>query len=200
MEYGLRKSGLCYKGYVQLCGEVHIKRSKYRGTPFCKKYSVKYAKRWNFFLFQVSWIRRKDYHLLTVGLATYSSDDRFFTAHVHNPQVGTDTRWRMLHVTGNSALSGNIVFVFLKILMKTIVKCEIKSYKRGNIWITSQWDAFVKPLLVWKAIIITCLQRQLFSIQNAYAIVYCHPWAVWLHCTLSHYVINCKNFGKRYWT
>ncbi|PNF35363.1 hypothetical protein B7P43_G02577 [Cryptotermes secundus] len=34
----------------------------------------------------VSWIRRKDYHLLTVGLATYSSDDRFFTAHVHNAQ------------------------------------------------------------------------------------------------------------------
>jgi len=36
---------------------------------------------------QVSWIRRTDYHLLTVGLATYSSDDRFFTAHVHNTQV-----------------------------------------------------------------------------------------------------------------
>ncbi|XP_068081825.1 zwei Ig domain protein zig-8 [Anabrus simplex] len=34
----------------------------------------------------VSWIRRKDYHLLTVGLATYSSDDRFFTAHVRNTQ------------------------------------------------------------------------------------------------------------------
>ncbi|GLH01822.1 Limbic system-associated membrane protein, putative [Gryllus bimaculatus] len=34
----------------------------------------------------VSWIRRKDYRLLTVGLATYSSDDRFFTAHVRGPQ------------------------------------------------------------------------------------------------------------------
>ncbi|XP_054278192.1 zwei Ig domain protein zig-8-like [Macrosteles quadrilineatus] len=34
----------------------------------------------------VSWIRRTDYQLLTVGLATYSSDDRFFTAHVHNEQ------------------------------------------------------------------------------------------------------------------
>ncbi|CAB3381926.1 Hypothetical predicted protein [Cloeon dipterum] len=34
----------------------------------------------------VSWIRRKDYHLLTVGLATYSSDDRFFTAHVRHAQ------------------------------------------------------------------------------------------------------------------
>ncbi|GLH01820.1 Uncharacterized protein GBIM_07878 [Gryllus bimaculatus] len=35
---------------------------------------------------EVSWIRRKDYRLLTVGLATYSSDDRFFTAHVRGPQ------------------------------------------------------------------------------------------------------------------
>ncbi|XP_049964585.1 uncharacterized protein LOC126485023 [Schistocerca serialis cubense] len=34
----------------------------------------------------VSWIRRKDYRLLTVGLATYSSDDRFFTAHVRSQQ------------------------------------------------------------------------------------------------------------------
>ncbi|XP_075215045.1 zwei Ig domain protein zig-8-like [Lycorma delicatula] len=34
----------------------------------------------------VSWIRRKDYHLLTIGLATYSSDDRFFTTHVRNEQ------------------------------------------------------------------------------------------------------------------
>ncbi|XP_071439789.1 zwei Ig domain protein zig-8-like isoform X2 [Hetaerina americana] len=37
----------------------------------------------------VSWIRRKDYHLLTVGLATYSSDDRFFTAHVRHAQDWT---------------------------------------------------------------------------------------------------------------
>ncbi|EEB15730.1 limbic system-associated membrane protein precursor, putative [Pediculus humanus corporis] len=34
----------------------------------------------------VSWIRRKDFHLLTVGLATYSSDERFFTSHVLHPQ------------------------------------------------------------------------------------------------------------------
>jgi hypothetical protein len=36
---------------------------------------------------QVSWIRRKDYHLLTVGLATYSSDDRFLVEHVRHLQV-----------------------------------------------------------------------------------------------------------------
>ncbi|RZF43606.1 hypothetical protein LSTR_LSTR009409 [Laodelphax striatellus] len=34
----------------------------------------------------VSWIRRKDRHLLTINLATYSSDDRFFTSHVRNEQ------------------------------------------------------------------------------------------------------------------
>ncbi|KAG5683355.1 hypothetical protein PVAND_012641 [Polypedilum vanderplanki] len=30
----------------------------------------------------VSWIRRKDYHLLTVGLTTYSSDERFSALHL----------------------------------------------------------------------------------------------------------------------
>ncbi|XP_023705892.1 uncharacterized protein LOC111863630 [Cryptotermes secundus] len=34
----------------------------------------------------VSWIRRKDYHLLTVGLATYSSDDRFLVEHARHLQ------------------------------------------------------------------------------------------------------------------
>ncbi|XP_075214963.1 limbic system-associated membrane protein-like [Lycorma delicatula] len=34
----------------------------------------------------VSWIRRKDYHLLTVGLTTYSSDDRFLVEHARHLQ------------------------------------------------------------------------------------------------------------------
>ncbi|CAB3366561.1 Hypothetical predicted protein [Cloeon dipterum] len=34
----------------------------------------------------VSWIRRKDFHLLTVGLVTYSSDDRFFVEHTRHLQ------------------------------------------------------------------------------------------------------------------
>ncbi|XP_047118659.1 lachesin-like [Schistocerca piceifrons] len=34
----------------------------------------------------VSWIRRKDYHLLTVGLATYSSDSRFQIVHARHLQ------------------------------------------------------------------------------------------------------------------
>ncbi|XP_024084139.1 uncharacterized protein LOC106664048 [Cimex lectularius] len=32
----------------------------------------------------VSWVRRKDYHLLTVGLAPYAGDDRFHSAHPFN--------------------------------------------------------------------------------------------------------------------
>jgi hypothetical protein len=36
---------------------------------------------------QVSWIRRKDYHLLTVGLTTYSSDERFSAKHLQNSEV-----------------------------------------------------------------------------------------------------------------
>ncbi|GLV39768.1 defective proboscis extension response 13 [Carabus blaptoides fortunei] len=37
----------------------------------------------------VTWIRRKDYQLLTVGLTTYSSDERFFTAHGRNSEDWT---------------------------------------------------------------------------------------------------------------
>lgn len=33
---------------------------------------------------QVSWFRRKDYLLLTVGLSTYSSDDRFLVEHTRH--------------------------------------------------------------------------------------------------------------------
>lgn len=35
-------------------------------------------------LLQVSWFRRKDYQLLTVGLSTYSSDDRFLVEHTRH--------------------------------------------------------------------------------------------------------------------
>ncbi|XP_062541521.1 lachesin-like [Armigeres subalbatus] len=38
---------------------------------------------------KVSWIRRKDYHLLTVGLTTYSSDERFSATHLQNSEDWT---------------------------------------------------------------------------------------------------------------
>lgn len=34
--------------------------------------------------FQLSWFRKKDRTLLTVGLSTYSSDDRFFVEHTRH--------------------------------------------------------------------------------------------------------------------
>ncbi|KAI8423497.1 hypothetical protein MSG28_012610, partial [Choristoneura fumiferana] len=34
----------------------------------------------------ISWIRRKDYHLLTVGLTTYSSDQRFQAIHLQHSE------------------------------------------------------------------------------------------------------------------
>lgn len=39
---------------------------------------------------KVSWIRRKDYHLLTVGLTTYSSDERFSVIHYEESEVNDD--------------------------------------------------------------------------------------------------------------
>lgn len=35
----------------------------------------------------MSWIRRKDYHLLTVGLATYTGDERYQAIHIQNSEV-----------------------------------------------------------------------------------------------------------------
>ncbi|XP_049964587.1 zwei Ig domain protein zig-8-like [Schistocerca serialis cubense] len=37
----------------------------------------------------VSWIRRKDYHLLTVGLVTYTGDDRYQAIHVQHSEDWT---------------------------------------------------------------------------------------------------------------
>jgi len=36
---------------------------------------------YNIFLFQVSWVRHRDIHLLTVGRYTYTSDQRFEAMH-----------------------------------------------------------------------------------------------------------------------
>lgn len=36
---------------------------------------------------QVSWIRRKDYHLLTVSMTTYSSDERYSVTHLTHSEV-----------------------------------------------------------------------------------------------------------------
>lgn len=40
-----------------------------------------------FLLLQVSWIRRKDYHLLTVGLTSYTVDERYQPVHYQNSEV-----------------------------------------------------------------------------------------------------------------
>ncbi|RVE44185.1 hypothetical protein evm_011179 [Chilo suppressalis] len=40
----------------------------------------------------VTWIRKKDYSLLSVGLVTYSADSRFFSAHGRHVKKGS--RWR----------------------------------------------------------------------------------------------------------
>lgn len=44
-----------------------------------------------FLLLQVSWIRRKDYHLLTVGLTSYTVDERYQPVHYQNSEVNIIT-------------------------------------------------------------------------------------------------------------
>lgn len=38
----------------------------------------------SFITFQVSWIRKKDLHILTVGKFAYTKDDRYSTVHLEN--------------------------------------------------------------------------------------------------------------------
>ncbi|KAG8297744.1 hypothetical protein J6590_028576 [Homalodisca vitripennis] len=66
----------------------------------------------------VSWIRRTDYQLLTVGLATYSSDDRFFTAHVHN-----DQDWA-LHIK------------FAQMTDEGLYECQVSTHPPMSIFVT----------------------------------------------------------------
>ncbi|KAJ4434706.1 hypothetical protein ANN_23274 [Periplaneta americana] len=73
-----------------------------------------------FVTLQVSWIRRKDYHLLTVGLATYSSDDRFFTAHVRNTQD-----WA-LHVRYAKARDGGLY------------ECQVSTHPPSSLFVELQ--------------------------------------------------------------
>lgn len=45
---------------------------------------MNYQSNYFFSILQVSWIRRKDLHVLTVGSYTYTSDQRFTTIHLKN--------------------------------------------------------------------------------------------------------------------
>lgn len=51
-------------------GTFHIVSSNRNTSPYAMQ--------------QVSWIRRRDFQLLTVGLSTYSSDDRFLVEHARH--------------------------------------------------------------------------------------------------------------------
>lgn len=43
---------------------------------------------------QVSWVRRRDYHLITVGLSLYTSDQRYQVRYVNKDKVGWVLHWR----------------------------------------------------------------------------------------------------------
>lgn len=51
----------------------------------CQRFNL--IKKKHFLDFQVSWIRRKDYHLLTVGSTTYTGDERFSALHQEESEV-----------------------------------------------------------------------------------------------------------------
>lgn len=60
-----------------------INLSAKRHYFICKQAAI-LTKNIDFFGLQVSWIRRKDFQLLTVGLSTHSSDKRFLVEHTRH--------------------------------------------------------------------------------------------------------------------
>ncbi|XP_022920013.1 limbic system-associated membrane protein isoform X2 [Onthophagus taurus] len=65
----------------------------------------------------VSWIRRKDYHLLTVGLTTYSSDERFQAIHLQHSE---DWTLQIKYVQARDA---------------GVYECQVSSHPPTNIFI-----------------------------------------------------------------
>lgn len=56
---------------TQLCGRHRLRQDVRNGR----------REMWSFLFFQVSWVRHRDIHLLTVGVETYTSDQRFVASH-----------------------------------------------------------------------------------------------------------------------
>lgn len=83
--------------YFVICLSSIILYFKQRSL-FCKPLVYYFFPPFNdLLMFQVSWIRRKDYHLLTVGLTTYSSDDRYQAIHLQHSEVRTPLK-RFVHI------------------------------------------------------------------------------------------------------
>lgn len=71
---------------------------------------------------QVSWIRKNDYHLLTVGLTTYSSDGRFSATHLYHSEDWTlsikyvQTKDAGIYECQVSTYPSTSIFIHLKVV------------------------------------------------------------------------------------
>ena len=81
--------------------------------------------------FQISWVRHRDIHLLTVGRDTYTSDQRFQAVHkphtdewtlqIRYPQVRQQKVELCLHISRDTILSPNKIPLVLEALRYTNV-------------------------------------------------------------------------------
>jgi hypothetical protein len=63
------------------------------------------------FVLQVSWIRRKDYyHLLTVGLTTYTGDERYQAIHAQHSEVNSLIKPKFYRVLCQSSATNDNLF------------------------------------------------------------------------------------------
>lgn len=87
-----KKSG---KRIKENCCNFHAAENQHTKNGYTHLYILYYPNLSSLFLIlffhiclkTISWIRRKDYHLLTVGLTTYSSDERFSALHLEDSEV-----------------------------------------------------------------------------------------------------------------
>ena len=91
-----------------------------------------------FYLFQVSWIRKRDLHILTSGSVTFTADSRFESVYGNDDFWGLRIRGVKISDTGqyecqvntdpkknfalNLTVSGKLV-VFLALLFKQLIDC-----------------------------------------------------------------------------
>ncbi|CAH0776249.1 unnamed protein product [Bemisia tabaci] len=98
----------------------------------------------------ISWIRRKDYHLLTVGLTTYTGDERFQTIHVQHSEDWT------------------LQIKYVQIRDAGLYECQVTSHPPASIFvelkvvearaeINGETDKFLR---IGSALLLLCTLRQ----------------------------------------
>lgn len=103
---------------------------------------------------KVSWIRKRDLHILTVGILTYSSDQRFQAIH----QEGSD-EWTLKITSPQPRDSGNYLILYSSLYFKLIDFC----FKKVHTNVKYQWSRkSVKHFDWWSSVSTTWISIRFY--------------------------------------